>query len=75
ELPLLKWVDLSHSTKLTDLSALSKAYDLRRLNLKGCTSLDKLPEEMGNMKQLVFLNLRGCTTLSTLPERLNLISL
>ncbi|KAJ4901593.1 Disease resistance protein (TIR-NBS-LRR class) family [Raphanus sativus] len=75
ELPRLKWVDLSHSTKLTDLSALSKAFDLRRLNLKGCTSLEKLPEDMGNMKKLVFLNLRGCTTLSSLPEKLNLISL
>ncbi|KAL0889221.1 hypothetical protein Bca101_013204 [Brassica carinata] len=75
ELPRLKWVDLSHSTKLTDLSALSRAYGLQRLNLKGCTSLDKLPEEMGNMKKLIYLNLRECTTLSSLPEKLNLISL
>ncbi|KAL0760859.1 hypothetical protein Bca101_077009 [Brassica carinata] len=80
ELPLLKWVDLSHSTKLTDLSALSKAYDLRRLNLKGCTSLDKLPEEMGNMKQLSLpdclnklkaleeLTLSGCSRLRNFPK-------
>ncbi|EOA12833.1 hypothetical protein CARUB_v10025792mg [Capsella rubella] len=75
ETPWLKWVDLSYSNKLTDLSALSKAFHLRRLNLEGCTVLDKLPEEMKNMKSLVFLNLRGCTMLSSLPERLDLVSL
>ncbi|XP_010481618.1 PREDICTED: disease resistance protein LAZ5-like [Camelina sativa] len=75
ETPWLKWVDLSYSNKLTDLSALSKAFYLRRLNLEGCTFLDKLPKEMKNMKSLVFLNLRGCVMLSSLPERLDLVSL
>ncbi|KAL0692980.1 hypothetical protein Bca4012_060160 [Brassica carinata] len=73
--PWLKWVDLSYSTRLTDLSALSKAFHLRRLNLEGCTVLEKLPKEMKNMKSLVFLNLRGCIMLSSLPEKLDLISL
>ncbi|KFK33051.1 hypothetical protein AALP_AA6G323900 [Arabis alpina] len=72
--PHLKWVDLRHSTKLLDLTSLSKAENLQRLNLEGCTCLDELPVEIQNMKSLVFLNLRGCIRLSYLPK-MNLISL
>ncbi|KAL1222980.1 Disease resistance-like protein CSA1 [Cardamine amara subsp. amara] len=72
--PQLKWVDLSHSSNLLDLSALSRAENLQRLNLEGCKILDKLPVEIQNMKSLVFMNMRGCTRLSYLPE-MNLISL
>lgn len=74
-MPRLKWVDLSYSVKLTDLSALSNAYHLRRLNLEGCKILEKLPGDMENMKSLVFLNLRDCVMLSSLPENLALVSL
>ncbi|ESQ46425.1 hypothetical protein EUTSA_v10000021mg [Eutrema salsugineum] len=73
ETPRLKWVDLSHSSELLDLSALSMAENLQRLNLEGCTSLDELPVEIQNMKSLVFLNLRGCIRLWSL--KMNLISL
>ncbi|CAL9241614.1 unnamed protein product [Arabidopsis halleri] len=73
--PQLKWVDLSFSTELRDLSALSKAFYLRRLNLEGCTNLSTLPRGMSNMESLVFMNLRGCVMLSSLPAKLNLISL
>ncbi|CAH8263358.1 unnamed protein product [Arabidopsis lyrata] len=69
--PNLKWVDLSHSTKLIDLSALWKAESLERLNLEGCTNLELFPKDEGNMKSLAFLNLRGCTSLSFLPEMEN----
>lgn len=69
--PNLKWVDLSHSTKLKDLSALWKAESLERLNLEGCTNLKQFPKDEGNMKSLAFLNLRGCTSLSFLPEMEN----
>ncbi|CAL9241620.1 unnamed protein product [Arabidopsis halleri] len=72
--PQLKWVDLSHSSKLLNLSGLEKAESLQRLNLEGCTNLDELPGEMQNMKSLVYLNLRGCMRLSSLPK-MNLISL
>lgn len=71
----MKWVDLSYSAALNDLSALSKAFDLRRLDLEGCKILDKLPEEMNNMTGLVFLNLRGCVMLTSLPKSLKLKSL
>ncbi|CAH2046351.1 unnamed protein product [Thlaspi arvense] len=66
--PKLKWVDLSHSSKLSSLSGLSEAPNLLRLNLEGCTSLKDLSEEMQKMKNLVFLNLRGCTSLLSLPS-------
>ncbi|CAH8278240.1 unnamed protein product [Arabidopsis lyrata] len=66
--PKLKWVDLSHSSKLSSLSELSEAPNLLRLNLEGCTSLKELPEAMQKMKNLVFLNLRGCTSLLSLPK-------
>ncbi|CAH2046341.1 unnamed protein product [Thlaspi arvense] len=72
--PQLKWVDLRHSSKLLDLSALANAENLQRLNLEGCTNLDKLPEDMQNMKSLVYLNMKGCICLGSLPE-INLISL
>ncbi|RID75877.1 hypothetical protein BRARA_B02893, partial [Brassica rapa] len=74
ETPRLKWVDLSYSSKLFNMSALSKAKNLERLNLEGCTNLDELPGEMQNMKSLVYLNMRGCILLSSLPN-INLISL
>ncbi|KAG7536362.1 P-loop containing nucleoside triphosphate hydrolase [Arabidopsis suecica] len=72
--PKLKWVDLNNSRMLQKLSGFSKAPNLLRLNLEGCTSLDCLSEEMKTMQSLVFLNLRGCTSLRCLPE-MNLSSL
>ncbi|KAJ4913870.1 Disease resistance protein (NBS-LRR class) family [Raphanus sativus] len=72
--PKLKWVDLSHSSKLSKLSGLQNAESLQRLSLEGCTSLQELPREMNRMKRLVFLNMRGCTSLRFLPP-MNLISM
>ncbi|CAH8278247.1 unnamed protein product [Arabidopsis lyrata] len=67
--PRLKWVDLSHSSKLSSLLGLSKAPNLLRLNLEGCTSLEELSGEiLQNMKNLILLNLRGCTGLVSLPK-------
>ncbi|CAF2247710.1 unnamed protein product [Brassica napus] len=72
--PKLRWVDLSHSSKLCKLSGLQNAQRLKKLNLEGCTSLQELPQEMKRMKRLIFLNMRGCTSLRVLPP-MNLISL
>lgn len=72
--PKLKWVDLSHSSKLCNLSGLLNAVSLQKLNLEGCTSLEELPREMKRMKSLISLNMRGCTSLRVLPH-MNLISL
>ena len=72
--PRLKWVDLSHSPKLLNLSGFSKVENILRLNLEGCTNLDEFPSEIQNMKSMVFLNLRGCIRLCSLPQ-MNLTSL
>ncbi|CAF1710480.1 unnamed protein product [Brassica napus] len=74
ETPKLKWVDLSYSSKLRNLSGLLNAESLQRLNLEGCTSLEQLPKGMKRMQSLVFLNMRGCTSLRILPN-INLISM
>ncbi|CAH8314914.1 unnamed protein product [Eruca vesicaria subsp. sativa] len=74
ETPKLKWVDLSYSRKLSNLSGLLNAESLQRLNLEGCTSLQELPKGLKRMQSLVFLNMRGCTSLRVLPN-INLISL
>ncbi|KAF8107623.1 hypothetical protein N665_0119s0084 [Sinapis alba] len=66
--PKLRWVDLNHSSNLDNLSGLSKAHNLERLNLEGCTSLKTLPLDMQNMESLAFLNLKGCTALESLPD-------
>ncbi|KAH0939278.1 hypothetical protein HID58_006739 [Brassica napus] len=62
--PFLKWVDLSHSSKLCSLSGLLKAIDLQRLDLEGCTALKTLPGE-----NLEILYLDG-TAISQLPENM-----
>lgn len=68
-MPNLRWVDLSHSINLQDLSGLSGAETLQRLNLEGCTGLKELPKEiMVTMTSLLYLNLRSCTSLISLPE-------
>ena len=74
DVPSLKWVDLSHSSKLCSLSGLSTAKNLQRLNLEGCTALKTLPRGMKKMKKLAFLNLKGCTSLESIPK-MNLNSL
>ncbi|AEE84195.1 TMV resistance protein N-like [Arabidopsis thaliana] len=72
--PKLRWVDLNHSSKLENLSGLSQALNLERLNLEGCTALKTLLLGPENMASLVFLNLKGCTGLESLPK-INLRSL
>ncbi|KFK40088.1 hypothetical protein AALP_AA3G328900 [Arabis alpina] len=64
----LKWVDLSHSSELSEISGLLGACNLKRLNLEGCTNLTTLPQGMQEMESLVYLNLGGCTRLVSLPE-------
>ncbi|KAF2617621.1 hypothetical protein F2Q68_00041399, partial [Brassica cretica] len=70
----LKWVDLNHASNLRFLSGLSKARNLQRLNLEGCTKMETLPHDMQHMRSLLFLNLKGCTSLNSLPE-ISLVSL
>ncbi|CAN8238010.1 unnamed protein product [Cochlearia groenlandica] len=65
---MLKWVDLSYSLKLRRCLGLANAQNLERLNLEGCTSLEKLPSLMNSLEKLVYLNLRDCISLKSLPK-------
>ncbi|XP_019088676.1 PREDICTED: disease resistance protein LAZ5-like isoform X3 [Camelina sativa] len=71
----LRWVDLSWSKDLLNLSGLSRAKNLERLDLEGCTSLVLLGPSIEQMNKLIYLNLRECTSLKSLPEGINLKSL
>ncbi|EFH39768.1 hypothetical protein ARALYDRAFT_916982 [Arabidopsis lyrata subsp. lyrata] len=63
--PVLKWVDLNHSSLLSSLSGLSKAPNLQGLNLEGCTSLESLGDV--DSKSLKTLTLSGCTSFKEFP--------
>ncbi|KAL9287413.1 putative TIR domain, P-loop containing nucleoside triphosphate hydrolase [Arabidopsis thaliana] len=71
----LRWVDLSQSKDLRSLSGLSRAKNLERLDLEGCTSLVLLGSSIKHMNNLIYLNLRDCTSLESLPEGISLDSL
>ena len=71
----LRWIDLSQSKYFLNLSGLSKAKNLERLDLEGCNSLDTLGPSIEQMNKLIYLNLRDCTSLKSLPEGVNLESL
>ncbi|CAH8278286.1 unnamed protein product [Arabidopsis lyrata] len=63
--PVLKWVDLNHSSMLSSLSGLSKAPNLQGLNLEGCTRLESLADV--DSKSLKSLTLSGCTSFKKFP--------
>ncbi|KAG7532633.1 Leucine-rich repeat 3 [Arabidopsis thaliana x Arabidopsis arenosa] len=68
--PILTWVDLNHSSKLSDLSGLSRARNLQILNLEGCTALETFPDDMVEMKSLAslkILTLSGCSIFTEFP--------
>ncbi|EOA15297.1 hypothetical protein CARUB_v100258950mg, partial [Capsella rubella] len=67
-LPNLKWMDLSWSQNLKELPDLSTATNLLELNLRGCSSLVKLPSIIGSAKNLQKLNLQYCSSLVKLPS-------
>ncbi|CDY29980.1 BnaC01g40280D [Brassica napus] len=64
----LKWVDLSDSENLKDVSSLSTATSLQELNLTRCSSLVELPSSIGNAIHLKKLDLSGCSSLVELPS-------
>ena len=54
---------------------MSRAKNLERLDLEGCTSLVLLGSSIKHMNNLIYLNLRDCTSLESLPEGISLDSL
>ncbi|CAF2155558.1 unnamed protein product [Brassica napus] len=63
----LKWVNLSESKNLKDVSSLSTATSLQELDLRGCSSLVELPSSIGNAIHLNKLDLARCSSLVELP--------
>ncbi|XP_056851914.1 disease resistance protein TAO1-like [Raphanus sativus] len=63
----LKWVDLTGSEYLKNVSSLSTATSLQELDLRGCSSLVELPSSIGNAIHLKKLGLSGCSSLVDLP--------
>ncbi|KAF3535665.1 hypothetical protein F2Q69_00023715 [Brassica cretica] len=74
--PWLKWVDLSYSTRLTDLGCSNFnnfeliSENLESLHLDG-TAIESLPRTMKSFKKLVLLNLENCKMLEFLPDCLD----
>ncbi|KAF8112756.1 hypothetical protein N665_0062s0100 [Sinapis alba] len=64
----LKWMNLSDSRNLKDLSNILAIPNLKELNLSGCSSLVKLPSSIGNATNLQNLYLSGCSSLVKLPS-------
>ena len=67
----LRYLNLSGNPLTTLPSALCYLVNLQTLRLKGCTQLQRLPEEMGNLA-LTFrhLHIDGCDSLKALPKEI-----
>ncbi|KAG5415095.1 hypothetical protein IGI04_002662 [Brassica rapa subsp. trilocularis] len=68
----LKWVDLSDSKNLKDVSSLSTATSLQELDLTGCSSLVELPSSTGNAIHHKKLHLGECSSLVELPSSIGM---
>ncbi|GMN70060.1 hypothetical protein TIFTF001_039104 [Ficus carica] len=69
----LKFVDLAGSKHLTQVPDLSKAPNIKRVNLEFCASLIEVPSYFQHLKKLKELSLIGCPSLcklSGLPKNL-----
>ncbi|KFK24294.1 hypothetical protein AALP_AAs63547U000200 [Arabis alpina] len=71
----LKWMALRYSVNLKELPNLSTATNLQKLDLRGCSSLIKLPSSIGNCTKLKKLYLGGCSNLVEFPSIGNAIDL
>ncbi|XP_024004579.1 protein SUPPRESSOR OF npr1-1, CONSTITUTIVE 1 isoform X1 [Eutrema salsugineum] len=68
-------MDMRWSADLKEIPDLSKAINLEKLNLRGCTSLVTLPSSIQNLNKLRVLSMKGCSKLKVLPADVNLKSL
>ncbi|RVW15039.1 Disease resistance-like protein DSC1 [Vitis vinifera] len=71
----LKSIKFSHSQHLTKTPDFSGVPNLRRLILKGCTSLVEVHPSIGALKKLIFLNLEGCKKLKSFSSSIHMESL
>ncbi|KAH9319837.1 hypothetical protein KI387_021606, partial [Taxus chinensis] len=70
----LKVLLLSWCANLERLPDLSNYTSLLRIDLKNCSSLRKVPESIGLLRQLRCLNLSGCKNLEELPDSIGGLS-
>ncbi|KAG6628113.1 disease resistance protein Roq1-like isoform X3 [Carya illinoinensis] len=78
EIPLFKnlmVMNFRGSGRITELSDVSRCPNLKKINLRDCTSLVKIHDSVGFLDELVKLNLAGCSNLRSFPRRLQLRSL
>ncbi|KAJ4723817.1 putative disease resistance protein (TIR-NBS-LRR class) [Melia azedarach] len=66
-LVMLKRIDLSNSKQLVKLPNLSKAPNLEKLILEGCSSLVEIDSSIQHLSKLVIMDLRDCESLRSLP--------
>jgi len=66
----LTYLDLTHCAVLTHLPNLASLKSLRRIYLKGCISLESLPDSLCSLQVLTKLNLDYCKKLLTLPDEI-----
>ncbi|MED6191639.1 hypothetical protein PIB30_117733 [Stylosanthes scabra] len=62
----LRRVDLSNSKELLETPNFEWCTNLKRLDLSGCTNLQKVHPSIGLLERLVYLNLRDCNSLVSL---------
>ncbi|KAJ4721622.1 Disease resistance protein [Melia azedarach] len=71
----LKEIHLDYSERLTRLPDLSKAQNLEKLVLNGCSSLVETPSSIQYLNKLVTLSLFSCKSLRSLPRSIHSKSL
>ncbi|PON55635.1 NB-ARC domain, LRR domain containing protein [Parasponia andersonii] len=65
----LRYLNLSGNSFETLPDELCYLFNLQTLRLKGCTQLQRLPEEMGNLAlKFRHLHIEGCDSLKALPK-------
>ncbi|KAJ4877266.1 Disease resistance protein (NBS class) family [Raphanus sativus] len=64
----LKEMCLSWSVNLKELPDLSKAANLEKLVLRGCSSLLEIPSSIGNLDKLDWLDMGFCRNLQDVPD-------
>eukprot|EP00257_Ricinus_communis_P025626 XP_025013040.1 disease resistance protein RPS6-like [Ricinus communis] len=67
----LKEIDLSHSKYLIGIPDLSKAINIEKIYLTGCSSLEEVHSSLQYLNKLEFLDLGDCNKLRSLPRRID----
>ncbi|CAL8173633.1 unnamed protein product [Prunus armeniaca] len=75
DFPNLKYMDLSHSDKLTSIPEFTRIPNLQELKLFGCEKLGEVHPSIAVHKKLNVLVLDECKSLKSLPSKLEMDSL